>query len=222
MNASDLVALDPGGLFDQALASSLSRVSTGKSPSTAAAHRRLPIRLSPHPKRVFSRETPREIALVDDKLKNAFRDLLLAKVSWPLFIHGKPGTGKTCGALALCDFVRSAVYTTVHDLMDAVFLSFRGSIAMSWKPYGRYVEIENERPIGSQLVVLDELGTRERVSDTQYDTVKKVLDIREHLPVILISNHPIDRIAEIYDARIASRCEAGTIVELEGGDRRTA
>ena len=70
------------------------------------------------------------------------------------------------------------------------------------------------------LVVLDELATRERVSDHAYDSVKRLIDTRFGLPLVVLSNVSIARIGEVYDDRIASRLAAGTVVCIKGRDRR--
>jgi hypothetical protein len=72
------------------------------------------------------------------------------------------------------------------------------------------------------LVVLDEPGCRTQVNDFHYETVKRVIDCRYGLPLIVISNHGLDEIARLYDDRVASRLAAGTVVKLEGADRRLA
>lgn len=72
----------------------------------------------------------------------------------------------------------------------------------------------------SNLVVLDEIGGRERVSDHHYETVKRILDDREGRPLICLSNLDAARLAAIYDDRIVSRLMAGTTVILSGRDRR--
>lgn len=177
--------------------------------------------MNPQPRVHFFKDKPREIGVADPKLLAAFRSLIRGQLPWPLYIHGEPGTGKTCAALALCDYLPASIYVTVYDLIDQVLSAYRKGDGFNWRPFGPYRKVDEYNPaVGSSLVVLDEIGTREKVTDTQYDTVKKLLDIREHAPLILISNHPIPKIAEIYDSRIASRCEAGTVVELTGGDRR--
>lgn len=69
------------------------------------------------------------------------------------------------------------------------------------------------------LVVLDEIGIRE-VKDIHYETVKRLLDDRESRPLVVISNHDLERVQELYDPRIASRLGAGSVVYLAGEDQR--
>lgn len=156
----------------------------------------------------------RELAEVAPKLQTLFCELAAGRAAWPLYLFGDQGRGKTAAALALCDHVvRVARYFTCSELTDLVLAPMRGGAAFDWDAI--------TSPI-CQLVVLDELGTRKVVSDTHYDAVQRVLDYRENRPLVLISNHPVETLAEIYDARIASRCGAGTVFELRGHDRRIA
>jgi DNA replication protein DnaC len=187
----------------------------------------LPLQAKPRP--VVLRSKPREIANVDPVLKDVLRNLVRGQAAWPLFLHGQPGTGKTCAALALLDHLWEwqGQFATATELTSRVMVTFGSREPFDWRPFGPYRD-EGCHPSGmpknnqgSLLVVLDELGTREKVTDTHYETVQRVIDLREGgLPLILISNLTIVGIGRVYDARIASRCEAGTVVELGGSDRR--
>lgn len=137
-------------------------------------------------------------------------------------IHSPPGRGKTCAALALCDHVIRSLYVTAGELTGKVLQSFKYKDPFDWTPF-KPIDFENQdHPTvdGASLVVLDELGTRLTVSDTHYEVVQRVLDMRETYPLIVVSNLTPDVIARVYDDRIASRCVAGTVVELKGPDCR--
>jgi len=216
---------DPAVVFDQLLELSRHRVSLLGSGSSS----RVRIHLRREPQAKYLPEKRREIATVDETVKNVFRELLRGEREWPLFIHGIPGTGKTCAALALSDYLHpeEVQYTTASDLASRYMDSWKAEKKFDWSAFGAYREIPNElaprspaKRIGSMLVILDELGTRMNVSDTHYECVQKVLDMREGWPLIVISNKAVSGIAALYDARIASRCASGTVVELKGKDRR--
>lgn len=161
----------------------------------------------------YSPSKARTLAQVDRVLLDAFRRVAGGKAPWPLFVTGQPGRGKTCAALALLDHTSSGIYMTVNELVGRRMASFKpGAAEMPWAAL-----------FGTQqraLVVLDELGTRQTVSDTHYECVQQVLDMREGFPLVLISNLSLSEIEQRYDDRIASRCAAGTQVELKGRDRR--
>jgi hypothetical protein len=74
-----------------------------------------------------------------------------------------------------------------------------------------------------RLVVLDEIGARQKVTDLHYSAVKEFADVREldHSGVaIYISNLEPMQLANVYDDRIASRLLCGTWYKLDGKDRR--
>ena len=152
----------------------------------------------------------RHITLVDAGLLSLFRALVLGQAAWPLFLHGRAGGGKTCAALALCDITISS-YQDVESLCDR-------TMACPEEMPGVWQEIK-ERPVA----VLDEIGCRERVTDLHYSVVKRFSEERERsgqIASIFVSNMSPDRLAELYDDRIASRLLAGTHFNLDSPDRR--
>jgi DNA replication protein DnaC len=215
---SDLAA-DLEDLFNRLVASSRQRVSTPDALDVSSRMR--PLKLHPTPitdpesksLRFFPTKV-REIGGSPVAVLTAFRGLVAGHQPWPLFLSGEPGTGKTCAALALLDHCFSGEYVTCADLAERALAGIRGD-----GPGVRWVDHFGVHK--RALVVLDELGTRKAVSDTHYECVQKMLDTREGYPLIVISNLPLDAVAALYDDRIASRCAAGTRVELKGRDRRT-
>jgi hypothetical protein len=149
------------------------------------------------------------------------RNLVAGKEPWPLYLHGPSGTGKTCAGLCLIDFAGGDYYT-VADLHDTVIRAQQGRLiyrnlghAGTIWPSGLWGQIAQ-----APLVVLDELGCRERVSDAHYETVKRCIDARHNKPFVVISNLAIAEVGAVYDDRIFSRLGAGTVLELAGPDRR--
>jgi hypothetical protein len=150
----------------------------------------------------------RNMALVPTPLITLFRQLLAGNARWPLYLHGPAGGGKTCAALALCDWVETATYVTTEDLAAAQ-MSDRGADWQAVQTKG--------------LAVLDELGERERVGDLQHTVVKKFADLREVYAgrvAIYISNLRPSQLPSLYDDRVCSRILSGTRFELAGEDRR--
>lgn len=135
-------------------------------------------------------------------------------------MFGDAGAGKTLGALSICDEVSGpSKFTTLYDLhRDAVLLA-KGELFNS----AGYEIWPREFWDGwrqTRLAVLDELGAREKVSDTLYEAVWQLLESRKgRKPLIVISNLDPQRLAAAFDDRIASRCCEGTVVKLTG-DRR--
>ena len=152
----------------------------------------------------------RRLSKVERPLLDLFERLVTGAAPWPLLLHGAPGSGKTCAAVALADIARTAAYLTVEDLCDAVM--------------GRRADADPWGAIeGKNLIVLDELGCRQKVGDLEYTAVKRVLDIRETQHgrlLVAISNVSPESLVQLYDRRIGSRLTCGTVYELTGPDRR--
>lgn len=153
------------------------------------------------------------------------RSLVNGELPWPLVLMGKPGTGKTCAALCLLDYTTGGgEYYTVSGFCNTMIQSQQGRLEWSHEGRGGTVWPEKLwRQISNvPLAILDELGCRERPTDAHYECVKGFIEERLGKPLIVISNHPLEQIATIYDDRIASRLAAGTVVEMDGKDRRLA
>jgi len=124
--------------------------------------------------------------------------------------YGAAGTGKSCAATALCNYVYDSLYVTVDEVCDAIMKDDRN-----------LHDLLRQR----ELVVLDEIGARMNVSELEYKAVKMVADWRERRMgrvAIYISNLKRDQVAEVYDDRIASRILCGTTYHLDGRDRRAS
>jgi hypothetical protein len=145
--------------------------------------------------------------------------ILTGQAPWPLLIIGQAGAGKTCLGLILADTF-TGLYSTLPDLVLDVGDAMYGRATYATGHPRTSRELWNDWA-NATLPVLDEIGTRSNVSEHQYDVLKRALDRRENLPAVYISNHGISEITRLYDDRIASRLSAGTIVMLNGGDRRS-
>lgn len=170
----------------------------------------------PHLPRV--RRVPEAIL---DALRGELRDLVTGKSPWPLYLHGKAGVGKTCAALCLLDYA-GGEYHTVSGLCDLLIRAQQGRLEWSNVGVGGTLWPEQvwDKIAKAPLLVLDELGTREKVSDAHYEVVKTAIDERHGKPFVVISNHSLETVAALYDERIFSRLSAGTVLLLEGKDRR--
>lgn len=168
----------------------------------------LPLR--PAPKAHLWPAVRRSMREVDPKLVAVFRELATGTQPWPLFLYGPVGAGKSLAALCLCDFTETSAMMTVEELCRHI---------MAGDPMRSETLDRIER---KDLLVLDELGTRQSVGDLEYMTIKNVLDTRHRIgrSLIAISNHSPEVLTGIYDRRIVSRLTAGTIYHLQGDDRR--
>ncbi len=169
------------------------------------------------------RSIHRDIDLIDPALRSKIREVCLGRSGWPITIIGPAGTGKTCAALCMLDRIARVMnggpeggrrYITTADLILAINVHRRSDTPAKertfWKEWKR-----------CKLVVLDEIGAREKVTDAHYEILKMAIDYRQDQPAVYLSNLPISTLAEIYDDRIASRLQSGTVIDLTNWrDRR--
>lgn len=163
----------------------------------------------------------RSLGLVDAGLLAKLRGLVGGELRWPLFLHGGAGGGKTCAGLALLDHAGGEYYT-VPTLCDTMIRAQQGRLEWYREGHGGtlYPEDVWAKIEAATLAVLDELGTRQNVSDHAYEVTKQFIDLRQGKPLIAISNLDLDQIEKLFDSRIASRLAAGVIVHLRAPDRR--
>ncbi len=156
---------------------------------------------------------------------DAIRECAMGRSSWPLVLIGGVGCGKTCAALCLCDYtVGRLAFIAAPDLADRLADAKCGRL-MEWTAdHGENTRVtprilweDWER---KALCVVDDLGQRDKNSDTAYEAVKQAIDRREGLPLIVTTNIGLDDLIDIYDARVVSRLSAGTVIEIEGEDGR--
>lgn len=163
----------------------------------------------------------RDGRLVPEAVREKITLVLDGLSPWPLVFLGKAGVGKTCAALSVIDWiVPAAKYWTIADLCallvsvqngEVEYGTCHDTLAAWWKRY----ECRG-------CVVLDELVSRDKVSDFAYESVKRAIDLRYNRPLVVVSNGTLGTISRIYDDRIASRLSAGTVVDFVGVDRRLA
>ncbi len=154
----------------------------------------------------------RTLHSVEPSLLETLNGLALGALPWPLLLFGPSGTGKTSAALALCDIVETAAYWNIEDL--AGFVLNRDAAE---------VDGEFNRLRDKDLIVVDELGCRQKVGDLHYTVMKRLADLREQhagRAAIWITNLQPKQLLDLYDERIYSRITCGTLLELAGADRR--
>jgi hypothetical protein len=151
--------------------------------------------------------------------------------AWPLLVVGSVGTGKTYAGVQCLDWFGGS-YHKLAELYDRLIRADQSGIP--WQRSGEY-GVWSSASIWLQvrshpLVVLDEVGARHapknardakgRVTPWQEDQFQKVLDDRERLPLMCLTNLSLRDLAQVYDDRIMSRLTRGTVVEIVGEDRR--
>jgi DNA replication protein DnaC len=154
-------------------------------------------------------------------VRRSVRALVAGELPWPLFLEGPAGVGKTSAALAMLDHA-GGEYHTAAGLCATLIRSQQGRLEWHREGRGGVVWPEKfwERYAAAPLVVLDELGCRATVSEFHYEAVKQAIDERHGKPLVVISNLTLGDVAKVYDDRVFSRLAAGTVVRMEGRDRR--
>lgn len=194
-----------------------------RSLTSTTESRRRKLALSPIAQREFLPNLDRRGALIEPSLMATLRGLCEGQLDWPWFLYGAAGLGKTYAGLWLCDYTRG-LYLTAPGLAETVIEAQQGRLCSSDHAPGRSYDVTvpmfwdkvQRRPV----VVLDELGSRDKVTDHQYECVKRMLDLREGKPFVAISNKDVKTLAALYDDRVASRLVAGTVTRIQGQDRR--
>lgn len=183
-------------------------------------------------------DTPREISLIDPKLRDAIRGLVKGELPWPLFLTGKPGRGKTAAVLALADHVNRALYVRFPRLLKWFYWSSQpGGVVVERQLFQEHAapdrqltwksDTYNEREFFKllqdvPLLVIDDVATRSSYTDPQFDNFYEVLEDRKRKPTVIASNLSLDELGDVFDDRIKSRIARGTIFTLQGADRRLA
>ena len=54
----------------------------------------------------------------------------------------------------------------------------------------------------------------------QFEVMQEFLNRRQGKPTVITGNMSIEQIAKVYDDRVASRIAAGTLIEIDGDDKR--
>lgn len=172
-----------------------------------------------HPWQSFAvRQKPRARAMVPDRIAEAIRDLAKHGTPWPIVLVGRTGGGKTCAALCAIDHF-GGWYTELADFSELILRSRHGDLRADGGY--QYTEADVWRQwTEANLAVIDEIGLR-TPTDNQFETLKRMLDRREHAPLIVISNFRLPDLARVYDDRIVSRLACGTVIETTT-DRRLA
>ncbi len=159
----------------------------------------------------------REWSAIDESVRLVIEAAAIGDCRWPLVFMGKAGSGKSCASLcmwdkygghwhsfaALCAKLNEADFDRLHDHLG--YRIFPRDIWNDWR--------------NTNLGIIDDVGTRSKITDHQYETLKLALDAREEKPTVITTNLDIQALGRLFDDRIASRIAGGTIVEFSG-DRR--
>ena len=130
------------------------------------------------------------------------------EAAWPLYIYGNPGSGKTCIAALIYEaFTRRPMWSRADDFL------------LEYVDRGDGRKALQAKVDGTPCLFLDDLGVRPP-TPPMLQAIFDVLEMRKGRPIVIVSNHDLRKLSELYDERIVSRLSAGTVLEIRGADRR--
>lgn len=167
------------------------------------------VRQLPGKHRVYRRREGKEREGIEESVLVEFRAAFRGWRPWPLVLTGEAGSGKTCAALGFLDAC-GGMYWVLRELCDEVNIERAQHHAPreTWATFG-----------SRNLVVLDEVGLRDKPSDPECEVLHTALETRLDLPLIIISNRGLKELEQLYGDPVASRLMDGTLFRFEG-DRR--
>lgn len=146
--------------------------------------------------------------------------------AWPILLTGGVGCGKTSAAAVQYGCHKSPLWFRADDLLLSMsfgrkdgmrFESGRWFSQTETLPWNKFVQaMESQR----RHLILDDLAVRSPTEAMQ-QSLFDLLEWRRGKPLLITSNKLPDEIGRLYDDRIRSRIEAGTVIEMGGMDRRT-
>lgn len=172
------------------------------------------------------REAPEGIAAEWDQvvspLRGAFRDAV-SDNTWPMYLWGPQGRGKTSAAAAFYRKVRTQPKWI--DLQRFVRTVQRCRMSSDGRVYDTSQHGSTEGDVWRKfvnepaLLIVDDVGIREP-SESMFEIVYELVNRRGKRPTIYTSNVNPKDLHRVYDGRVASRMLSGVAVEITGEDRR--
>lgn len=142
---------------------------------------------------------------------------------WPIYLHGNVGVGKTClAALAYASSAHGGRFYAASEFI---------SLLMTIRREGKTVLPGAAYEVGEKgfwqswvdspgFLVIDDIGIREP-SDAQREAMFQLVDRRGMKPTVYTSNLGAGDLSLLFqDDRIVSRLLRGTVLRLDGPDRR--
>lgn len=161
---------------------------------------------------------------VPQKLRAALLEALRRGGS--IYLFGLAGRGKSCAAASVyCHWPEKAVEW--HESAEVV----RRIITGRMSPTGHGVKFVHgqsyedwprdilRRIDAASLVVFDDVGVRDP-SEAGFECWLDIINRRAGKRTLYTGNLTPDQLSEVYDARVASRLCSGTVIRMNGEDRR--
>ena len=140
-----------------------------------------------------------------------------------ILMAGKNGTGKTTVATSIYDNMK---FVNRNPQIDDKLFFTQVDLFMKWtkdlKQWGETTYLY-ERLITTQLLVLDDIGTRspsEAFKDFIYAVIEKRERHKDELGTILTTNLNAIQMREMFGDAIVSRVASSQVFRFEGNERR--
>lgn len=214
--------------LDQAIASVLTR-----KPSNHTDGRWRKLELQPQANPTIQTHVSRTYSRIPKVLRDCIKRAKEGELAWPWWIYGQPGNGKTSACLFLTDHVPRSWFWSFDDFCsDAQTARFDGLVV---EAPGRQTDEGWREPFSRtrfdyrgfwswvsrfEMVVIDDVGLRERYAPYQMEVMKSLLDKRHGRATVFTSNTPAESVQTMFDPAIFDRIRAGTVTEVLGKSMR--
>ena len=164
--------------------------------------------------------------MISPDLRRRLNQAISRKV-WPFYLYGPVGTGKTCAAAVMFGAAtRLPLWFRADDLLqnmsfgrgNGVRIEQMGLLrdrAFRTLPWDKFSARMNDAP----CVFLDDLAVR-KPTEAMQQSLFDLFEWRRGKPFVITSNKSPEELTLLYDERILSRVNAGTVIEVSGTDRR--
>lgn len=137
---------------------------------------------------------------------------------FPILLHGKSGSGKSCAAAAMYRYWRLTEQDGWAMWFEWVRLS-AFMVGLKLQYHNWFDAIEFKKFSKDNLLVVDDIGTREASGAVQ-DCLMVLANTRRYLPTVYTCNVSPTELADVYDDRIVDRITCGTVIHVDGQSRR--
>ncbi|MCA9026220.1 MAG: hypothetical protein KDA86_13510 [Planctomycetaceae bacterium] len=157
------------------------------------------------------KDHPAEWSEIAPTLQEALVTAIHVK-KWPIYLFGEQGRGKTCAMAWLF-----TIWPNWPRWFDAIDFTRCVQERRSGDSGDRYFWESNVDD--ASLFLLDDVGIR-LPSDSVFEVIYELSNRRGTKPTVYASNLTPEQLANVFDARVASRMLRGTVIEVTGEDRR--
>jgi len=137
-----------------------------------------------------------------------------------IYLWGPVGVGKTYAMAALLKLKLLEGY----DCQRINFDDFCCKVRSTMNKASKHTEYDLvNQLVNCDALFIDDVGLRSKQeTDFAYVTLYTILNKRQErlLPTYITTNKSIERLADGFDARIASRLKSAKVIEMKGSDRR--